>query len=173
MGHQLVTRIEALHSARVIHRNLTPSSVYVSPKKYDSTLYLTNFGFSKKYITSEGKHIPFKVGKGMVGCARYCSLSCSKYEEISRKDDLENLMYLLLYLNMGSLPWQGLGKNEKIKTISSRYKAIRKIKMSVNLNELGKSWPPGLVDIISYLRDVEFDRAPDYNFVRSVIYKMM
>ena len=157
LGHQLVSRIEALHSARVVHRNITPSSIYVSPNKQDTTLFLTNFNFAKKYVTSNGKHIPFKLGKGMVGCARYCSLSCSKYEEISRKDDLENLMYLLIYLNMGTLPWQGLGKNEKIRTIATRYKAIRKIKMSVNFNELTKDWPPGVEDIIRYLREVEFD----------------
>ena len=109
----------------------------------------------------------------MVGCARYCSLSANNCEEISRRDDLESLIYLLIYLNLGSLPWQGLGKNQKIQTISLRYKAIAKVKMSVNFNELTKEWPQGIHEIIMYLREIDFEQTPDYNFVRAILKRMI
>lgn len=57
--------------------------------------------------------------------------------EQSRRDDLESLGYVLMYFNLGSLPWQGL----KAATKRQKYERISEKKMSTPIEVLCKSYP--------------------------------
>jgi casein kinase I family protein HRR25 len=52
-----------------------------------------------------GAHIQMATNKGMVGTARYTSINSHIGLEQSRRDDLEAVGYVLLYLHLGQLPW--------------------------------------------------------------------
>lgn len=52
------------------------------------------------------KHIPYRKGRSFVGTAKYASLNSHKNIELSRRDDLESLGYVLIELINGSLPWK-------------------------------------------------------------------
>jgi len=65
---------------------------------------MIDFGLNKPYIV-DNKHIPYKEKKGMVGTARYVSLNTHLGIEQSRRDDLEAIGYLIIYLFNGRLPW--------------------------------------------------------------------
>lgn len=56
----------------------------------------------------EERHSSYKEGKKFVGNVKYCSLNSHLGVEQSRRDDLESVAYLLIYLAKGSLPWQQL-----------------------------------------------------------------
>lgn len=62
-----------------------------------------------------------------------CSLSVA---EQSRRDDLESLGYVLMYFNLGSLPWQGL----KAATKRQKYERISEKKMSTPIEVLCKGY---------------------------------
>ena len=68
-------------------------------------MYIIDFGISKIYTDSKRKHIAFKKNKPFIGTTRYASLAAHKGYELGRKDDLESLMYVLIYLHKGILPW--------------------------------------------------------------------
>lgn len=69
---------------------------------------------------------------------RHTALTCSPlYPEQSRRDDLESLGYVLMYFNLGSLPWQGL----KAATKRQKYERISEKKMSTPIEVLCKGYP--------------------------------
>ena len=39
-----------------------------------NTIYLVDFGLTKKYINSDGSHIQFRENIGLVGTTRYTSI---------------------------------------------------------------------------------------------------
>jgi serine/threonine protein kinase len=78
------------------------------------------------------KHIELRNNKKLTGTARYASINALKGYEQSRRDDLESIGYVLVYLLKGSLPWQGL----KIEKDEDRYKKIYLKKLNTTPEEL-------------------------------------
>ena len=76
-------------------------------------IHIIDFGLSKQYRDPETNiHISFRDGLPLIGTARYASVNALIGVELSRRDDIESLSYILIYLMRGSLPWQGT-KGEK------------------------------------------------------------
>ncbi len=57
--------------------------------------------------------------------------------DISRRDDLESVGYVLMYLHKGVLPWQGI----KGGSAKEKYEKIGQKKISTSLEELCKDFP--------------------------------
>lgn len=55
-----------------------------------------DFGLSKSYVDNKGNHIKQIKKSGLVGTARYASINSHKGYELSRRDDLESLFYILV-----------------------------------------------------------------------------
>ena len=51
------------------------------------------------------EHVKFKKHKSFIGTTRYASIAAHMGYELGRKDDLESLFYMMLYLLKGNLPW--------------------------------------------------------------------
>lgn len=68
---------------------------------------------------------------------RHPSCASLFFPEQSRRDDLESLGYVLMYFNLGSLPWQGL----KAATKRQKYERISEKKMSTPIEVLCKGYP--------------------------------
>ena len=78
--------------------------------------------------------------------------------ELSRRDDLESLAYMLVYLHNGNLPWSGLrAENKQLK-----YLNIKTTKEGVPAEELCRGMPPVIADFLTYAKKLEFTEAPDY-----------
>lgn len=48
-----------------------------------------------------------------VGTRKFASIAAHKGMKQGKKDDMESLLYTLVYLLKGELPWQGKGGDDK------------------------------------------------------------
>ncbi|KAG8846572.1 hypothetical protein FRB96_001976 [Tulasnella sp. 330] len=104
---QMLTRLEHLHDRGYLHRDLKPENILL----HERTCWLVDFGFAKRYCHPKTQeHIAARNGKGALGTPRYASLNVHAGRESARRDDLESLSYILVYLINGRLPWQGLAE---------------------------------------------------------------
>ncbi|KAK2121577.1 Casein kinase I isoform epsilon [Saguinus oedipus] len=138
LADQMISRIEYIHSKNFIHRDVKPDNFLMGLGKKGNLVYIIDFGLAKKYRDARThQHIPYRENKNLTGTARYASINTHLGIEQSRRDDLESLGYVLMYFNLGSLPWQGL----KAATKRQKYERISEKKMSTPIEVLCKGYP--------------------------------
>jgi len=170
LGIQMVDRIEYIHYKNIIHGDLKPENFAMGIGQKDHILYCIDFGFNSKYWNSKNKcHIPFQKKALFVGNPRFCSINALKGLEVSRRDELESIGYIIMYLLRGDLPWQIL----KFKNREDFYHKIREKKRITSVKELCSGFPSELGTFISYTKNLEFTEAPDYNYLRYLLKNIM
>ena len=117
---------------------MKPDNFLIGRGGKTAVIYIIDFGLAKRYKDPKtGQHIPYKNGKSLTGTARYASLNTHMGIEQSRRDDIEGIIYVLIYLLKGSLPWQGLLGNNR----NDKYKKIMELKMATSADTLCKGCP--------------------------------
>jgi casein kinase 1 len=112
--YQLLERLEHMHKLQVIHRDLKPDNIMMGLGDASNTVHLIDFGLTRSIIDSEtGKHIPLVTGKSLIGTCRYVSANSHNGLELSRRDDLITLGYVMIRLFRGSLPWQSVSIQDR------------------------------------------------------------
>uniref|UniRef100_H3B1Z2 non-specific serine/threonine protein kinase n=1 Tax=Latimeria chalumnae TaxID=7897 RepID=H3B1Z2_LATCH len=160
-----ISRIEYIHSKNFIHRDVKPDNFLMGLGKKGNLVYIIDFGLAKKYRDARThQHIPYRENKNLTGTARYASINTHLGIEQSRRDDLESLGYVLMYFNLGSLPWQGL----KAATKRQKYERISEKKMSTPIEVLCKGYPSEFATYLNFCRSLRFDDKPDYSYLRQL-----
>ncbi|XP_076021149.1 casein kinase I isoform X1 [Genypterus blacodes] len=165
LADQMISRIEYIHSKNFIHRDVKPDNFLMGLGKKGNLVYIIDFGLAKKYRDARThQHIPYRENKNLTGTARYASINTHLGIEQSRRDDLESLGYVLMYFNLGSLPWQGL----KAATKRQKYERISEKKMSTPIEVLCKGYPSEFSTYLNFCRSLRFDDKPDYSYLRQL-----
>lgn len=138
LAGQMVTRLEYIHSRQFIHRDVKPDNFAIGRGMKSTLVYIIDFGLARHYRDPKtNQHIPYKEGKSLTGTARYASIWTHKGVEQSRRDDIEGLLYVLIYFLKGKLPWQKQIAKDK----DEKYKKIMELKISTSVEELCKELP--------------------------------
>lgn len=165
IADQLITRLESLHSLNFLHRDIKPENFLVGLGNKAKTVYMIDFGLSKKYQDSRtNQHIPLRKERKLTGTARYVSIYTHLGYDQSRRDDLESLAYVLIYLLKGSLPWQDINDENK----EEKHQKILSKKESTSVSDLCKNIPVEFESFLNYSKSLEFEEKPDYDFLRNL-----
>jgi serine/threonine protein kinase len=143
----LLILLKSIHEKGLLHRDIKPENFLFD--KYYKNLFLIDFGMCKSYLKNGG-HIEMKNTSGLIGSLTYASLNTHKRLELSRRDDLESLGYMLIYFSLGNLSWR---ENDYEET-----KIVELKKNIVNDNSIHKI----LREYLLYIKKLEFKETPKY-----------
>ena len=165
LADQMIARLEYMHAKGLIHRDIKPDNFTVGLNNKSNEIFIIDFGLSKKYRDPRTQqHIQFREGKSLTGTARYSSINTHLGIEQSRRDDIEAIGYVLIYLLKGSLPWMGLrAENRK-----QKYEAISEKKIATPVDVLCQGLPQEFAMFITEARRLDFPDRPDYAFYRQM-----
>ncbi len=162
---QILDRLEHIHSKNIVHRDINPNNLLLG-RSDQNIIYLIDYNFSCKYrSTRTGKHVKYKNAKVSVGSLKFASLKANKGFIQSRRDDLESLGYLLIFLAVGSLPWSFIDEE---KDPYKRYEKTVKMKESIEPEKLCKGLCKEFLEYIKYSKKLGFEDEPDYNYLRNL-----
>lgn len=163
IGCKLLNLIENLHNHLIIHRDVKPDNFLFeriddTSLNLSSKLFVIDFGISVVY-KNDGVHMPCELTNGLIGSPNFASLHAHGRTTLSRRDDLESIGYVLLFLmNNNSLPWQA-ADNE------------------IQLVEIKQSWVQwaieqrGALPIGEFMHAIQkllFEDTPNYDKLRSL-----
>ena len=164
MGLQMLRRIETIHNCGIVHRDIKPENFLLGPENKSGTLYLIDFGLATPYVDGK-QHVEMKNSNNLIGTARYTSINIHNGITPSRRDDIESIGYVLIYLLLGKLPWQGdFDLNSK-----ERNNKICEIKKEYNLWSLCKEIPGEIIVFIEYARNIRDEEEPDYTYLKGLL----
>ena len=159
LANQMLTSIEFIHNKNFIHRDIKPDNFVMGIGECANQLYMIDFGLAKRYRDPNTHyHISYSEGRSLTGTARYASIGALRGCEQSRRDDLESLAYVLIYLMKGSLPWMGLDASDK----DEKYKKILDMKASISIEELCKGIPKEFAQFLYMAKHLKFTERPHY-----------
>jgi serine/threonine protein kinase len=161
IGLNALNILENIHQKGIIHRDLKPDNFLFGINEKTEKLYLIDYGICKRYTKDNGEHIVMKQTNNIIGSFNYCSINSHNLFELSRRDDLESLMYVLIFISTKELIW------ENIRNVDN----IKKKKELLTNNIL----IPGIIDnlilILKYIKQLAFEEIPDYKFIETLLKK--
>jgi hypothetical protein len=83
------------------------------------------------------------------------------------KDDIESLVYMLIHLGRGRLPWLYVDVKP-----GDNYINIFNCKRRIDSNELAGSLPKGFAKLVDYARELDCLETPDYEYMRQIFNDM-
>lgn len=163
---QLVDRFRYIHRKTFVHRDIKPDNFLMGLGANSHVAYVVDYGLAKRFYDPRTRtHIPYRNDKSLTGTARYASIHAHLGEELSRRDDLEAVGFVMLYFFIGQLPWQNLPAFSK----SEKYRRIKETKVSITLEDLCQGCPAELLLYLKHCRNLNFEEKPDYEYLQQVL----
>jgi len=152
IGVQILFLLKTIHDKGLIHRDIKPENFLLGLNSLNKQIYIIDFGFCKSYLNN-GQHIKFGRIHNLIGSNNYASINSHKLCELSRRDDLESLGYMLMYFYAGDLKWN----NNTLNTSEMLF-----LKENVLVQN---DCPQILLNYIKYIRSLEFEETPNYSIM--------
>lgn len=165
IGIQILERLKTIHEKGLIHRDVKPDNFLMGD---NNILFIIDFGLCKTYWDENRNHIKKRKLSNLLGTPDFISINVHNLVEPTRRDDLESLGYIFLYLYNGELEWQ------KINNINDNHKN--------NKNELIKNAKREFVDSLKnqpfvsyfkYVQNLEFNETPNYEHLIELLTRNM
>ena len=165
LSYQMLQILEHIHKKSFIHRDIKPDNFVMGLGSNSKFLFMIDFGFATTYRDPNTlAHVPFQKDVNIIGTPRFSSINTLKGFTQSRRDDIESLGYVIIYIAKGTLPWASIkGDNQE-----GLYNRILEVKSKTTPEKLCKGLPPQFLEYINYARRMTFEQEPDYKYLRNL-----
>lgn len=152
IGNEILYIIQHIHNHNIIHRDIKPDNIM-----FDNLGKITIIDFGLCKIYKDGKdHIPFKKINNIIGTINYVSINVHNLHEPCRIDDVESVIYVLLYLFEPSyMDWLICEDDCDMQDIKEK-----KEKIIFNNNI-----PSEIIQFLIYTRSLLFTDEPRYTII--------
>lgn len=151
-GKQILNTLEMIHDIGIVHRDIKPENFMFINNRAMSDVYLIDFGLAKYYIDEEEKK-----NQKILGTLDYISVNVHNGLSSSRRDDIEALAYVMIFLSMGQLPWFNQPQDTKLK--------MKREVVNVEHNNVSRE----IFEFLLYSRNLGHRERPDYNLLNNIL----
>ena len=151
-----------MHLKGYVHGDIKPEKLIIGKDSNSNQIYLIGFGNSTKYTPKNGEHLPISYKHKYQGSLMFSSINSQRGFKLSRRDDLENFGYLLIYLLTGSLPW----------LLYTSVKDVCHCKMNTPVQYLCEGLPPEFEIYINSVKCLGYSDEPDYSYYRQLFKRL-
>ncbi|KAG1907534.1 kinase-like domain-containing protein [Suillus fuscotomentosus] len=157
IGDQLLSSLEHIHSHNYVYGDIKPQNVLIGRGASKNSIFIVDFGVAKEYWSSTTQaHMSFHQV--------FASINNHLGVVPGHCDDLELLVYMLIYFICGSLPWL-TSDHEKLSSSS-----ILACKVDTTIEVLCLGIPSEITTMLIYSRNLAFSEDPDYTYLRSLLH---
>jgi len=151
IGIQIITLLKMIHDKGLVHRDIKPDNFLLGLNSKNKQIHIIDFGFCKTFLNNN-KHIDMKKTSSLIGSNNFASINAHEFNELSRRDDLESLGYMLVYFYIGNLMWKDYSNNEMIRLMKNNI-------------ENDESIPKILIKYFKIVKSLEFKETPKYDLL--------
>lgn len=162
-----ISRIQTVHEKNLVWRDVKPENLLMGrPGTGEaSTVHAVDFGLGTTHLVLKTEqHISYEDNKSLTGPALYMSINAHLGIRQSRRDDLEALGYVLVYLAKGQLPWQGIMAD----TVEEKCQKIGDKKRETMAEDLCSGLPKEFIVFFKCVHNLAFAEKPDYHYLQGL-----
>ena len=183
IGIQIISILQEMHDNNIVHNDIKPENICWGKMEkgcliHKDKVYLIDFGYSRKldFDTKNDnemkkcifakKGFDFSIKKNRYeGTPKYMGVKKAFGSEPTKQSDLEELLYCLIFLYKGNLPWDNLDVEDHVK----RCEEMNKIKSITKISELCKGLPEEFTVIAYYILNLSEKDRPCYDTIINLL----
>ena len=156
VARQLILMIRDLHYLGYVHNDIKPSNIMAWKSGNLNKIALIDFGLMGSYKDSTGKHYPMENLQVFYGTYPYASASGMRMFRRSRRDDMISIIYTLVDLRRGALPWGEKAYSSRQATQMCRHKE------NISVSDLCDAMPESIRHVAETIFSLGYSDEPEY-----------